>query len=90
MTFDRLHPRTGKNYKRNSKTTVSALQYAVLANSSLEGIEFKDAKMNGADLEGADFTGVDVTTVINLNLAKNYDKAKGLDKPESEPETVTE
>ena len=74
---------------------MSALQYAVLANSSLEGIEFKDAKMNGADLEGADirgadFAGVDVTTVINLNLAKNYDKAKGLVKPESEPETVTE
>ena len=65
MTFDRLHPRTGKNYKRNSKTTVSALQYAVLANSSLEGIEFKDAKMNGADLEGKGVKSKGVKSAID-------------------------
>ena len=51
--------------------------------------------MSGADLEEADirvadFTGVDVFTLINLELAKNADKAKGLVKPESEPVPVTE
>jgi uncharacterized protein YjbI with pentapeptide repeats len=38
----------------------------------------KGADLEGADIRGADFTGVDITSIKNFELAKNYDKVKGI------------